>query len=125
MQIPPIQVDEARRLQVLDALQVLDTPPEVEFDALVRVAAHVCGTPIALINLLDAKRAWVKAEQGLPDVQWLPREMSFCNHAINADGLFAVPDLQLDPRFRASPWSPAHRTCASMPACPCACTGAK
>jgi diguanylate cyclase (GGDEF)-like protein/PAS domain S-box-containing protein len=103
MQQAPIRSDEVRRLQVLDALQILDTPPEVEFDALVRVAAQICGTPIALINLLDATRQWVKAEQGMPGLQSLPRELSFCGHTIMADGLFEVPDLQLDPRFGDSP----------------------
>jgi GAF domain-containing protein len=37
----------------LRRLAVLDTEPEPVFDALVRIAAAVCGAPIALLSLID------------------------------------------------------------------------
>ena len=46
--------NEAWRLQSLRDLNVLDTAPEAEFDALVKVASMVCGVPISLISLVDA-----------------------------------------------------------------------
>jgi diguanylate cyclase len=91
--------NEAGRLRALAQLDVLDSAPEREFDALVRVAALVRGTPISLISLVDAERQWFKANVGLPGVTETPRELAFCAHAILQDGVFEVPDATADPRF--------------------------
>lgn len=53
--------DEPARLRALCGLDVLDSLPEVAYDDIVRLAAELCGTPIALISLVDEDRAWVKA----------------------------------------------------------------
>ena len=57
--------NERDRLAALRSYRVLDTPPEPEFDALVQLAARVCGAPMALISLIDDRRQWFKAEVGL------------------------------------------------------------
>jgi GAF domain-containing protein len=57
--------NESDRLAALRSYRVLDTPPEPEFDALVQLAARVCGAPMALISLIDDRRQWFKAEVGL------------------------------------------------------------
>jgi hypothetical protein len=44
---PPAADHEQRRLARLRELAVLDTAPEPVFDAITRIAAQVCGTPIA------------------------------------------------------------------------------
>jgi len=54
MQPAPLPSNEDERLAALHALAVMDTPPEAEFDALVKAAAAVCpahvrGTPLRLI----------------------------------------------------------------------------
>ena len=95
--------DEADRLDALFQLDVLDSAPEREFDALVGAAAAVCGTSMAVISLIDAHRQWFKARVGLPDTAQTPRELSFCAHAILADTLLEVPDARLDPRFADNP----------------------
>ena len=95
--------NEAERLRSLNALGVLDSAPEREFDALVQAAALVCGVPISLISLIDADRQWFKANVGLPGVTETPRELAFCAHAILDDGIFEVPDATLDPRFADNP----------------------
>lgn len=56
MQIAPLPPDEERRLAALRALEVLDTPAEAAFDALVGAAAACCDTDIALISLVDEQR---------------------------------------------------------------------
>jgi two-component system sensor histidine kinase/response regulator len=94
--------DEAWRLQSLRDLNVLDTAPEAEFDALVKVASIVCGVPISLISLVDADRQWFKADVGLGAVQ-TPRDVAFCAHAILGDQIFEVEDALLDERFAGSP----------------------
>lgn len=94
-----IPSDETERLRSLAELGVLDSAPEREFDALVQVAALVCGVPVSLISLIDTDRQWFKANVGLPGITETPRELAFCAHAILQDGIFEVPDATLDPRF--------------------------
>ena len=91
--------DEAARLRSLRELDILDSAPEAEFDALVKVASVVCGVPISLISLIDVDRQWFKAKLGLPDIAETPRELAFCAHAILDDGIFEVSDASTDPRF--------------------------
>jgi len=90
---------EAGRLAALRDLGILDTPPDPEFDALVRAASLVCGVPISLVSLVDEARQWFKASIGLPGVQETPRELAFCAHAILCDDLMEVPDATHDTRF--------------------------
>lgn len=93
---------EARRAQALHSYNVLDTPREAEFDDLARIAAEVCGTPIAVVNLVDTHRQFFKAEVGL-GVRETPLETSFCGHAILTEDLMVVPDTTKDPRFACNP----------------------
>ena len=90
-------------LTALGELQVLDTDPEPEFDALVQVASLVCGVPVSLISLVDANRQWFKANLGLPGVSETPRDIAFCAHAVLEQGIFEVPDAAADPRFADNP----------------------
>ncbi|HLO96538.1 MAG TPA: PAS domain S-box protein [Burkholderiaceae bacterium] len=99
----PPRADEDRALAALRALQVLDSPPEPEFDALVRTASLVCGVPVSLLTLIDEHRQWFKARVGVPDLVETPRETAFCAHAVLGDALLEVPDARQDPRFADSP----------------------
>ena len=94
---------EASRQHSLDRLSVLDSGAEASFDGLVHAAAAICGTPIALISLIDHDRQWFKANVGLEGVSETPRAISFCTHAIEQRDLFVVEDAQLDPRFATNP----------------------
>jgi len=101
-EVPASQL-EASRQHSLDLLAVLDTGAEASFDGLVQAAAAICGTPIALISLIDHDRQWFKANVGLEGVSETPRAISFCTHAIEQPDLFVVEDAQLDPRFASTP----------------------
>ncbi|HZH13812.1 MAG TPA: hypothetical protein VE057_05565 [Archangium sp.] len=72
---PPHPQEEAR-LAALDTLEILDTLPEAGFDELTRLASQLCGTPIALVSLVDHYRQWFKSRVGLetPD----PKGVAFC-----------------------------------------------
>ncbi|HRE79627.1 MAG TPA: PAS domain S-box protein, partial [Opitutaceae bacterium] len=99
---PPLPHNETRRLAALREAALLDTPPEREFDDIAALAAEICGTPVALVSLIDETRQWFKARVGL-DVHETPREMSFCAHALELDDLLVVPDASVDPRFSENP----------------------
>ncbi|WP_088281824.1 EAL domain-containing protein [Ideonella sp. A 288] len=103
MHVAPGRHDEIGALAALSSLEVLDSGPEPELDALVRIASTVCGVPISLISLVDAERQWFKANIGLPGVSETPRDVAFCAHAVLQDGLFEVPDATQDPRFADNP----------------------
>ncbi len=92
----PVPTDEAGRLAALQALQILDTPREQLYDDVVALAAAICRTPIAIINLVDGDRQWGKALVGLESSE-APREASFCARTIVApDGMLVVPDTLRD-----------------------------
>ena len=93
---------ESARLQALACYEVLDTPPDEHFDALARLAARLCNTPMAVITLVDDHRQWFKSEVGMR-VRETPRAIAFCAHTIAGAGLFQVPDAQADARFVDNP----------------------
>jgi anti-sigma regulatory factor (Ser/Thr protein kinase) len=94
--------DETARLAALRRYRILDTQPEQAFDDLVLLASQICGTPIALITLLDEKRQWFKSRTGISATE-TARSISFCAHTIQGRELFVVPDTLADERFRENP----------------------
>ncbi len=95
-------VDEALRLQALRGYGVLDTPPEEAFDRLTRLAARLCGAPMASITLVDEDRQWFKSRLGLSFAQ-TPRDISFCTHGIERREPTVVTDAASDERFARNP----------------------
>jgi hypothetical protein len=104
MQSAPLPENEASRLRDLQQYHILDTPPEAAFNDLTALAAQICGTPIALVSLIDAQET--------------PRDIAFCAHAIHGNDLFVVPDATQDRRFADNPLvatDPNIRFYAGMP----------
>ncbi len=94
---------EARRIGALDRASILDSLPEQSYDDIVSLASRVCGTPIALVSLVDRERQWFKAKVGL-DVDETHRDFAFCSHAIESPGAtLQVADALLDARFANNP----------------------
>lgn len=88
---------QAERLAALHSYNILDTPREDDFDDIVELAAKVCGTPISVVNLIDADRQWFKAEIGL-GTRETPLETSICSHVILEEDFTLIEDTHIDPR---------------------------
>lgn len=97
-----LKTQESRRLAALARYRVLDTPRERGFDDLAALASVICGTPIAVVNLIGSDRQWFKAEVGL-GVDETPLETSFCGMAILEEDFLLVPDATQDERFACNP----------------------
>lgn len=102
MKTPKIPQNEIERLHALRTLKILDTSHEERFDRVTRMAKRMFGVSISLVSLVDEDRQWFKSKQGL-QVSETPREISFCGHAINQEGLFIIPDARADERFADNP----------------------
>lgn len=94
------EFEEARRLKALRGYQVLDTPPEPQFEDIAGLITHLCQTPIGIVSLADKYRHWSKASIGL-SAKSLSWEAAICSVAIDdqIDPLI-IEDLGADPRTR-------------------------
>jgi PAS domain S-box-containing protein len=85
--------DEALRLEALQQYEVLDSAPDSVLDDLTRLAAEVCGTPVAAISLIDSDRIWLRSRFGVetPEVSLgsLP-----CETTILGDTVYEIPDAR-------------------------------
>lgn len=103
MQTAPLPHNEEQRLARLRGLGVLDTLPQKAFDDISALAQVICGTPVALISLIDRDRQWFKSRVGV-DVCETARELSFCSHAIlHPEQVMVVQDMSQDARFQHNP----------------------
>ncbi|PPJ43604.1 MULTISPECIES: GAF domain-containing protein [unclassified Pseudoxanthomonas] len=99
----PTADSERARQHTLDRYHALDTLPSTAYDDLVALAAAICGTPIAVVSLIDRERQWFKARIGLDDHE-TTRDTAVCDHAIKRPGeLLEIPDLAEDSRFAGFP----------------------
>lgn len=82
---------------------LIDSAPGRELQALVDLAALICGVPTAAINILSATHQHQIATTGLePSV--CAREDSMCAAVVDHRAVVVVPDARLDQRFRLNPF---------------------
>jgi GAF domain-containing protein len=102
MPAPPPPPNEAARLAALERYDILDSEREQAYDDFTALAAHICGTPMALIGLIDDRRQWFKSTLNMDGVE-TPRELTFCAHTLVDNQTLVVPDTFADRRFHDHP----------------------
>jgi len=98
----PLPIDDRFRIDALDALDLLDSVPDPDFDAIVALGRRLLNVPICLVTLVAAERQWFKAKVGLTATE-TGRDVSFCGHAILKSEILVVPDARRDERFHDNP----------------------
>ncbi|MDJ0771843.1 MAG: PAS domain S-box protein [Mastigocoleus sp. MO_167.B18] len=87
---------ETERIEALYEYKILDSEAEPVFDNLVYLAANICETPVAVINLIHTEKHWFKSCIGWEEVK---KEIPFCNFTISNPNLLIVTDSLEDERF--------------------------
>lgn len=78
-------LQDPARLQALGETDLLDTPPEEEFDRVTRLAAALLKAPVALVNLVSQDRQFTKSCFGPPHWPEDPDTAladSICKHTV-------------------------------------------
>jgi PAS domain S-box-containing protein len=93
---------ESARLAALHQYKILDTEPEAAYENLARLAAFICGTPIALVNFIDENRQWFKAKIGL-EPREMPRNVGLSYLCCEKRDLVVITDTLTDATLAQNP----------------------
>jgi PAS domain S-box-containing protein len=94
----PAYSGEEARAEILRAYGIESLEDDPELVAIVRFAAHLCGTEVALITWLERDTQRFVARFGI-EVRETPRSASFCGRTMMVGGLTEVRDLSVDPGY--------------------------
>jgi len=98
--------DEKKELDRLLKLADFDIDYDKDFedlDDLSKLAAHISGTPISLINLIGANTQWSISSYGM-EVDQISRQDSICDITIQKDEYLEIPDLNKREQFKDKPY---------------------
>lgn len=93
---------ESSRIKALRRYEILDTPPDGNFDRLTLLASKVFNVPIAIVSLVDEDRIWFKSTHGL-EISEIDKTPGLCASAILSDEVYLIEDGRKDPRSLANP----------------------
>ncbi|MFI1995272.1 GAF domain-containing protein [Actinoplanes sp. NPDC020271] len=94
---------EQERLAALHEYRLLDTPPEEELRAVLRVAAMIAGVSSASLNLIDEHRQYQLIRVGGAPIE-CAREDSMCGVQFESGALVYVPDASENELYQHNPW---------------------
>jgi len=94
---------EAGRVEAVNNLKHMDFDLNIGLQGIVKLAAEICDTPIALITLLDQTNQYAKVRHGA-DLCMIDRESSFCTYTIEQYDVMVVEDMMADQRFSSNPF---------------------
>ncbi|CEG40064.1 Phosphatidylinositol-4-phosphate 5-kinase and related FYVE finger-containing proteins [Plasmopara halstedii] len=97
-----LKIYEARRHEILTQLNVLDTEPEKEYDAVCELVRQALDCNVAAVAFMDQTRQWYKARYGIAQAE-LPRDVAFCSQLLQTSLPTIVMDVTKDPRFNQNP----------------------
>ena len=97
------RAQDRARVAEIQRLDVVQHAPRNELLAIVELAAQVCGTPMATINLISDVEQHQVATYGFA-ASVCSREDSMCAHVLGEDTPIVVADASLDPRFMDNPF---------------------
>lgn len=86
---------EEERLNALQTLNLLDTPPSESFDRITRMASQIFNLPIAAVSLTDRDRQWFKSRVGVDHCS-IPREKAPCGQVAKSADVLVIPDFAQD-----------------------------
>lgn len=95
-------LNELERLAAVNRFLDLEVDRNAELEDIVKMAAEICHTPVALITLLDDETQFIKFQTGF-DCERTDKKDAFCQYAIQAYDILEVPDANQDPRFVNNP----------------------
>ena len=95
--------DDEKRQRAVEALGVLDTPPDARVDRVTRLAQEVFDVPMVSVTLIDRDRQWRKSEIGLGGNE-APREGAFCDVTVRRGDTLVVEDASTDATFADNPF---------------------
>ena len=98
----PIPANDETRLEALREHLCAYTPREERFDSITRTVCELLDVPVALVSIVEQNEQWFRSAQGVAQEQ-LPRETSFCGHAIVNRGILCINDTLENPDFRDNP----------------------
>ena len=99
----PVSLEEALRLDALEAQKITDTPEDAGFDRIVRLACAALDAPMGALSFIDSDRQWLKARQNLPLSETTRRD-AFCNYTVAQEDVLVVGDATQDARFAGNPF---------------------
>ena len=98
MPAAPIPVHELKRVAAVQKTRLLGTPAEERFDQITRLARRMFNVPMAIIDIVGEKLAWLKSVQGFDRFE-VAREHSYCHvisyGAKSLDALLRRADTEL------------------------------
>lgn len=99
----PPDLRAQRRIEALEQLDILDTPPEAPFDAITRLLAAICDVPLARLSFVERDRQYFKSEFG-SDLGETSLATSICAYAVEHEvQLLEICDTLADPRSADNP----------------------
>ena len=108
---------ERRRLQILQSMELMDSPSDEMYDEITRMAASLIDAKTALITFIDEDRVWFKSQEGATRNE-VQRCDSFCQYTIAGTGLLEIEDTLESEQFKDNPFvvgKPHWRYYAGVP----------
>lgn len=114
MPAAPISPNEKKRLAAVNKLRLMGTPAEERFDKITHLARQLFNVPMAVIDIVGEKLAWLKSVQGFDGIEGM-RKDSYCHHTVMDDGLCLINNAHNDPRVCDSAFADTWVFYAGMP----------